>query len=297
MAIGGKVKENVNFVEQPKYVGLFEAKVIGVNPSAEEFEELLGWTPKEDSKQFEYLGESKDGNTSLRIDFWLEEIKTRNRDDMDVNEKFKVTFFIEDKQRENKDGTRMQYINKVGVCSWASDPNDLPDWFKEREYRVAYSGEEELYNFLRMWLSKLDYRDKEAVLELEWKKLMRGNVKEIKDQVNGEWCGNVVCLATITTTEKDGDVKEYQRVYNRGFLSPYSLKYFRTIDFSSEETLSRLKAKKPRDLKAHERFALDVTSTEYGCRDYYILKDLKLYNSEDNIASSDKVISDEGADY
>lgn len=297
MAIGGKVKENVNFVEQPKYVGLFEARVIGVNPSAEEFEELLGWTPKEDSKQFDYLGESKDGNTSLRIDFWLEEIKTRNRDDMDVNEKFKVTFFIEDKQRENKDKTRMQYINKVGVCSWADDPNDLPDWFKEREYRVAFSGEEELYNFLRMWLSKLDYRDKEAVLELEWKKLMRGNVKEIKDQVNGEWCGNVVCLATITTTEKDGDVKEYQRVYNRGFLSPYSLKYFRTIDFTSEETLSRLKVKKPRDLKAHERFALDVTNSEFGCRDYYILKDLKLYNPEDNIASSDKVISDEGADY
>lgn len=297
MGISGKLKENVNFVQQPLYVGLFEAKVIAVNPSAEEFEELMGWAPKEDSKQFEYLGESKDGNTSLRVDFWLEEIKTRNRDDMDVNEKFKVTFFIEDKQRENKDKTRMQYINKVGVCSWADDPNDLPDWFKEREYRVAFSGEEELYNFLRMWLSKLDYRDKEAVLELEWKKLMRGNVKEIKDQVNGEWCSNVVCLATITTTEKDGDVKEYQRVYNRGFLSPYSLKYFRTIDFSSEETLGRLKIKKPRDLKAHERFALDVTSTEYGCRDYYILKDLKLYNSEDNIASSDKVISDEGADY
>lgn len=295
--IGGKVKDNANFVQQPLYVGLFEAKVIAVNPSAEEFEELMGWAPKEDSKQFDYLGESKDGNTSLRLDFWLEEIKTRNRDDMDVNEKFKVTFFLEDKERENKDGTRTQYINKVGVCSWADDPNNLPDWFKEREYRKAFSGEEELYNFLRMWLSKLDYRDKEAVLELEWKKLMRGNVKEIKDQVNGEWCGNVVCLATITTTEKDGDVKEYQRVYNRGFLSPYHLKYFRTIDFSSEETLSRLKAKKPRDQKAHERFVLDVTNSEYGCRDYYILKDLRLYNPEDNIVASDKVISDEGADY
>lgn len=297
MGISGKLKENANFVQQPLYVGLFEAKVIAVNPSAEEFEELMGWAPKEDSKQFDYLGESKDGNTSLRVDFWLEEIKTRNRDDMDVNEKFKVTFFLEDKERENKDGTRTQYINKVGVCSWADDPNNLPDWFKEREYRVAYSGEEELYNFLRMWLSKLDYRDKEAVLELEWKKLMRGNVKEIKDQVNGEWCGNIVCPATITTIEKDGEVKEYQRVYNRGFLSPYSLKYFRTIDFMNEETLAKLKAKKPRDLKAHEKFVLDITDSQYGCRDYYILKDLRLYNPEDNIAASDKVISDEGADY
>ena len=66
MAIGGKQREERNF-EQPKYVGLVETRVIGINPTAEEFEALLGWAPKEDSKQLEYLGESKDGNTYLRV--------------------------------------------------------------------------------------------------------------------------------------------------------------------------------------------------------------------------------------
>ncbi len=36
----------------------------------------------------EYLGESQDGNTTLRVDFWLEESKTK--------EKFKVTFYLEE---------------------------------------------------------------------------------------------------------------------------------------------------------------------------------------------------------
>jgi len=100
--IGGKQREERNF-EQPKYVGLVEVRVIGINPTAEEFEALLGWAPKEDSKQLEYLGESKDGNTYLRVDVWMEEVKKRKRDDeTEVNEKFKVSFYLEDKERENR---------------------------------------------------------------------------------------------------------------------------------------------------------------------------------------------------
>jgi len=39
------------------------------------------------------------------------------------------------------------------MCSWAADENDLAEWFtKGRDYRVAYVGEEDLYNFMRVWL-------------------------------------------------------------------------------------------------------------------------------------------------
>jgi hypothetical protein len=62
----------------------------------------------------------------------------------------KVSFFLEDKERQNKDETKKQYINSVGNCSWAADPNDLPDWFKARDYRVAKIGEEELYEFYEL---------------------------------------------------------------------------------------------------------------------------------------------------
>ena len=286
--IGGKRKEQTSLPEFSKKVGLFEAKVVAINPSAEEYKEILNIELKEDSKALEYLGTSTDGNTTLRTDVWLEDVKSKD--------KFKVTFFLENKEKVNKDGTKKQYINSIGTCSWSDDPNNLPTWFSSREYRVAFVGEEELYNFMRTWLGELDYRDAETTLSLDWKKLMKGNVKDIKDQVGGEWCTTVVALATIKTVIKDDETKEYQGVYNKAFLPAYSIKQFRLVDFSNSSIISGLRQKKSKDLKPHERFVLNVTG-EYGCREFYTLKDLKDYNADDNLVASDSVISDDGADF
>jgi hypothetical protein len=288
MNIGGKKREQQSFDAPVKSVGLFEAKVIAINPDAEEYKESLGIELKEDSKAVEYLGKSQDGNITLRVDVWLEEVKNKD--------KFKTTFFLENKEKENKDQTKKQYINTIGSCSWADDINNLPTWFSARECRVAYVGEEELYNFLRTWLGDLDYRDAETTLQLDWKKLMKGNVKDIKDQINGEWCTNVVALATIKTVIKDEETKEYQGVYNKAFLPAYSIKQFRLVDFSNPATVASLRTKKSKDLKPHERFVLNV-SGEYGCKDFFIFKDLKEYNPDDNLVASDKAISDDGLDF
>jgi len=292
-AIGGVKRERTLLPEFVKKVGLFEARVVAVNPDVEEYKEILGMELKEDSKATEYLGTNTDGNAYLRVDVWLEEIKSKY--------KFVVTFFLENKERENKDQTKLQYINSVGTCTWAVDENDLADWFKgtadaPREYRVAYNGEEELYNFLRTWLSNLDYRKAETVLQIEWKKILKGNVKDIKEQIDGEWCTNIVAMATIKVKEKEGEMKEFQGIYNKAFLPPYSMKNFRLIDYMNTTVLANLKAKKPRDLKAHEKFVLQITG-EYGCKDFYILKELQDYNAEDNLVASDKTITSDGADY
>lgn len=289
-SIGGKKRESSGNGEQyTKRVGLFEANVIAINPTAEEFKDILGMELKEDSKAAEYLGETKDGNNYLRVDVWLQKV---NSDD-----KFKTSFFLEDKERENKDGTKKQYINSIGMCSWAADENDLAEWFtKGRDFRVAYTGEEDLYNFMRTWLADLDYRDSETVLQLEWKKLMRGNLKDLKDQIDGEWAKSVVALATVIVKERDGESKEYQGIYNKAFLGGYTLKQFRLVDYGNKRTQEGLKNKKPKDLKAHEKFVVNVTG-EYGCKDYYILKDLQDYNADDNLVASDAFISDDGDDY
>lgn len=288
-SIGGKKRENTGSGDFSKRVGLFEANVIAINPTAEEFKDILGMELKEDSKATEYLGETRDGNNYLRIDVWLQKV---NSDD-----KFKTSFFLEDKERENKDGTKKQYINSIGMCSWAADENDLAEWFtKDRDYRVAYVGEEDFYNFMRTWLSELDYRDAETVLQLEWKKLMRGNVKDIKDQIDGEWSKSIVALATVIVKDKDGEAKEYQGIYNKAFLPGYALKQFRLVDYGSSKVQADLKNKKPRDLKGHEKFVLNVVG-EYGCKDYYILRDIQDYNPDDNLVASDAFISEDGDDY
>lgn len=284
--IGGKKRESTS-LEFTKKVGLFEATVVAINPDLEEYKNRLNIELKEDSKAIEYLGTSNDGNNQLRVDVWLEEVKSKD--------KFKVTFFLEDKEKQNKDATKKQYINSVGVTTWADDPNNLPSWFTAREYRDAKVGEDELYNFLRTWLGNLDYRDAETTLSLDWKKLMKGNVKDIKDQVDGEWCTNIVALATIKTVVKDEETKEYQGVYHKSFLPAYSIKQFRLVDFTNPTILQGLKDKKAKDLKPHERFVLNVTG-EYGCKDFFILRDLKEYNPDDNLVASDKAISDDGPD-
>lgn len=284
--IGGNKRENTGG-DFSKKVGLFEGAVIAINPTTEQFKDLLGMELKEGSKADEYLGD-RDGNTLLRIDFWLEEVKNKD--------KFKVSFFLEDKERENKDGTKQQYINEVGSCSWADDPNNLPEWFVKRDYRQAYSGEEELYNFMRTWLCDLDYRSDATTLQLDWKKLMKGNVKDLKDQIGGEFCGNVGCLATVIVKEVEGEMKEYQGIYNKAFLPAYAMKNFRLVNYNDPKIVADLNKKKPKDLKVHEKFVVNVTG-EYGCKNFYTFKDLQEYNPDDNLVASDKPISEEGDDY
>lgn len=287
--IGGKKRESTQQqTDYAKKVGLFEANVIAINPTAEEYNDVLGIQLQDGSKATEYLGESNDKNTTLRVDFWLEEVKSKD--------KFKVTFFLENKIKENKDATKKQYINNVGTCSWAPDPNDLPQWFTTRDYRVAFVGEEEFYGFVRTWLGNLDYRDGGTTLQLDWKSLMKGNLKDLKAQLGGEYATTVVALATVKTVVKEDGAKEYQGVYNKAFLPAYNLKQFRLVDYNRPDVLSNLRQKKSKDLKPHERFVLNVTG-EYGCKDFYILKDMKEYNADDNLVASDAVISEDGADY
>ena len=288
--IGGVKRESTNTESKfNKKVGLFEANVIAINPTNEEYKDVLGIELGEDSKATNYLGETRDGNTYLRVDVWLQEVKNQ--------ENFKVSFFLEDRERENRDGTKKQYLNSVGMTSWADDENNLFDWFKEnREYRVAFIGEEDLYDFLRTWLGQLDYRSAETTLTLDWTKLMRGNVKDLKDQVDGEWCNSIVALATVVTKERDGETVEYQGVYNKAFLSGYTMRQFRLVDYTDPKIVNQLKARKPRELRPHERFVVKVTG-EYGCKDYYQLKEIEDYNPDENLVSTDNYISEDGDDY
>src|SRR5690606_11033677 len=121
------------------------------------------------------------------------------------NDLFKVVFFLEDSIRTNKDETKTEYINNIGNCSWASNEDDLLSWFTKRPYREAKNGEEDFYNFLRTCLGSLDYRDEDTELELNWKKLIKGDVSSIKEEIGGDYATSFVALATIVTKTKEDD--------------------------------------------------------------------------------------------
>ena len=91
MAIGGKKNENQGEGTFTKSVGMFIGKVVAINPTVEQYKDKLGMELKEDSKATEYLGTSKEGNTTLRVDFWIEQEGT--------GDKRKISYFLEDKER------------------------------------------------------------------------------------------------------------------------------------------------------------------------------------------------------
>lgn len=297
--IQGEKREEVVYVEQRKYVGFFQGKVVGINPTPQEFEKIHGYTPKEDSKLFNYLGE-KDGVPFLRIDFWIQDLVKRT--DVQGNPHypiFKLTFFLRDELRVSKDGVKNQYINNIGDTSWASSEDELVDWFKDREPRQAHEGEEEFYYYLRRWISNINWKSEDSRLMLNWKKLMKGDVDELKGLIDSEYVDNLFYLATIATYEdSDGIPTARQNVYNRRFL--FNTKIFNVKDYDIPENSARLRARAQTKAKMDfsEDFVVKVTDPEYGCKDFFKLKPLKEYDPRENEANSGKVkIESDSSEY
>lgn len=287
--IKGKVREPIE--DRVKQVGLVECNVISINPTLAEWEDVLGLPLKEGQEEFDYTGMSKDGNPYTRVDVWLK----RN----DSDQLFKAVFFLEDKVRQNKDETKTQFINNIGNCSWAESEEGLKPWFTKREYREAFNGEEDFYNFLRTWLGGLDYRDEDTELQLDWKDLMNGDLSDIREQIGGQYATTFVSLATVVTKTKeneegDEEIVEYQGIYNRQFLPQYCLKHFRARNYNDDMLVATIQAKEMKDLKLHEKFVANVTG-EYGCKDFYKLSLAQDYVPEENLASTDEAMI-EGAE-
>lgn len=284
MSISGSKKNGNDFV---KSIGLGEFNVINVNPTKEEMESL-GF---EMEKEPEYLGE-KDGNTTLRVNVWLKEVRT--------GQLFSTTFFLENKQVMSKDGSSKQYINSIGKSIYCDSVENLPEKFTAHTYHVSKVGESELVGFLDAWL---DINKKESyTIELDWSSLMKGNLKEVKDLMKTDLPRSVVAMATIRISEKSGEKKEYQSIYNRRFLPGYTMKFFRAHPFAQGD-IERLRAKdkvakETREwLKPYEKFVVDATDPQYGIKDAFYIGPLKPYNPEDHLQSGPKVLDPHDSEY
>lgn len=207
----GKVKESTESVEYKKYIGVAPCHVLALNPTKDELSAIYG---REMTKEPEYLMESELGEKktivqTAKLDFIVvADPEKCIGPDGPIDFKTKVTLFISNAYRFNRDQTKAQVIDKYGRTAWVTpeqhEKHEIPVYSNgmpaniDADYRLAYIGEEALTNFLIAYLNiascqkyingawemndAKDLPDSEARLD-NITKLFKGDFSEIKSIV------------------------------------------------------------------------------------------------------------------
>ena len=236
----GKTQVSKEATEIKRYTGVGSVFVVGVNPSKAELEKLYD---RELDKDPEYITE-KDGVTSARIDFIIKTDPTAKcSNGIELLTKFSM--FIRNEYRFNRDKTKVQVIDKYGRTAWVTKEqakaHEIPVYKNgpaniDKDYRPAYVGEEDITNFLKLFLGISNVekwvkneatgrrevvglvdnpQDCECRLE-NIEDYFKGKFNEIKGAINLMPNNKIKVLFGVRTTDEG---KQYQDVYTRKFLS------------------------------------------------------------------------------
>lgn len=289
------VKGNQKESGKRLFVGLTSVAVVAINPNRKELNKLLGKEDKDDDKEIDYVDEYED-YPRVRISIWLRDQQNDNL--------YNYSFNMLNKEKLNKTGDKYQYINSTCTTSWVDDEENLPEWFTkftdfkskevlgDKTYRKALQGEEELANFIRVWLGKLNWNHPDTEVEINTKDLFAGKFKELQSQIEGDYDTSFVVLMGVRTVEpkegEEGETKQYQTIYGKSFLPGSFIKYINNgMNFPNERTL-----------KIWDKFVAEVTG-EYGANFYVELEPLAEYDKSRDLSASKekKVVEDENGDF
>ena len=236
----GKTQVSKEATEIKRYTGVGSVFVVGVNPNKAELEKLYD---RELDKDPEYLTE-KDGVTSARIDFIIKTDPTAKcSNGIELLTKFSM--FIRNEYRFNRDKTKVQVIDKYGRTAWVTKEqakaHEIPVYKNgpaniDKDYRPAYVGEEDITNFLKLflgisnvekWVKNEETGRREVVglvdnpqdCECRLENIedyFKGKFNEIKGAINLMPNNKIKVLFGVRTTDEG---KQYQDVYTRKFLS------------------------------------------------------------------------------
>lgn len=239
----GKVSTEGNAVK--RYVGVAPVFVLAVNPNKTVLEKLYNTQLENDP---EYLGEVEVGEDkhkvqNVRIDFI---VKTDAEKCGGIEFTTKVAFFLRKEYRYNRDKTKVQVIDKYGRTAWVTKEqaknHEIPVYSNgkpaniDKDYRPAYVGEEDITNFLKLflcipnpekWVKNEETGRREVVglvdnpqdCECRLENIedyFKGKFTELKDAINMMPNNKIKVLFGVRTTDEG---KQYQDVYTRKFLS------------------------------------------------------------------------------
>lgn len=280
-------KENTQTQEKQKLVvGLEQFQVIAVNPTTDEINALYERDGKDDDKEQEYVTE-REGNDQVRITFFLRALQSAR-----ITRK---SFYIVDKERTNKDGNKHQYINQIGQTGWGASEDDLTDFFKtftnkdrqvlgKKSFRIAKEGEGDFYEFAKSVLRGVNYYDPTTDITFDFKKMLKGNFKELNTVFTGDFASPFVATNYIKNVETENGMKTYNEVWTDVILAPEMLG---KIEFAAskfyKETCEQIKE----DEDEFKRLGINATIEVLTPQDIYgyvNVPDLKFKSEWDNKA-------------
>lgn len=207
MAVASNASSEKVVAERKLYTGLTNVKVIALNPNKEGLIKL-GFSPKDEPV---YITENDNSKEKVRLDFYV--VSENNL------VKTKISFWLENDERKNRDGNKKQFTNNLGQFAWSAgledNPSTIYEWFDSTGERPAFIGEETLNNFLRNWANVAN--DGECYFET-MSKMVKGDIQELKNYAKALQ-GNFVRVL-LGVTENSG--KEYQAVYTKFFDRSYN---------------------------------------------------------------------------
>ena len=235
--------------EFKRFIGVCPVFVKAVNPNKAEHEKLFN-TTLEEAPVYVQDKEDNDGNSykNVRISVVLQPDVEKIGFDMPL---VTMPLFITNQKQHGVNSGKYQVVDKYGRFAWATEAEisakEIPTYSNGKkadisnDYRIAYVGEEDLTNFIRVFLcipsiTKWDNNEKcmvpntdvkpeecECRLDIEtFEKFFKGDFSEIKDILGFQPTNKIkVCLGVRT----DANGKLFQSVYTKKFISNAATNY------------------------------------------------------------------------
>lgn len=213
-----------------KYIGIAPCRVVAVNPTKRELEEIYHNTQDNEPN---YLGVNKEtGAPTARIDVILKTVPERCGG---IDALGRVSFFLEKSKVVGSQSGKIQVIDSYGQSAWATQEelanHTIPQYTNgpaniDKNFWPVYVGQIQLLEFLRAlmgvenpriyrngeWVANKDLTNCESVLD-KIDDYFRGDFSELREIVNLQPSNVVRTLWGI----RDKDGKEYQTIYNEHF--------------------------------------------------------------------------------
>lgn len=227
------------------YIGVGSVNVIGINPNKAQLAEMFG-LELEEEPVYHGIQQTKEGKTVdfARLDVVIQTIPEANNG---IEIKNRMSFFVRNEYRFNRDGSKVQVIDKYGRTAWVTNAelqtHAIPVYSNgnqanlDADYRPCYVGEEDLTNFFKTFLnipSPMVYKNKQWVPAENLNEclarfdnianMFKGDFSEFVNAWKFQPTNKIKILYGIRTTNEG---KQYQTFYTRMFLRNSASNYDR----------------------------------------------------------------------